>query len=143
MSDPNFWNDQKRAQKITKEINILRTQLEKEKKLQQIDEDLSTFILMLEEEFNENLFNDAVEELEENIEYIDEVEAQFLLNGKTDLNSAILTIHPGAGGTESQDWAEMLLRMYKRWAEKSNYKVEVWNHLLQICDRILRDNQKQ
>ncbi|RLC54236.1 MAG: peptide chain release factor 2 [Candidatus Cloacimonadota bacterium] len=125
MNDPNFWNDQKHAQKVTREINTLRLQLDKEKKLKQIDEDLNTFLLMLDEDFNENLFSDAVEELKENSKFIDEVEAQFLLNGKTDSNSAIVTIHPGAGGTESQDWAEMLLRMYKRWAEKCKHKVEI------------------
>ena len=129
MNKPDFWNDQKRAQKITKETTNLKYQLEKEKKLQEIFDDLETYKLLLEEEFSESLLNDAIENIEKNKEFIDEVEIQFLLNGKTDSNNAILTIHPGAGGTESQDWAEMLLRMYKRWAEDSNYKTEVVDYL--------------
>ncbi len=129
MNKPDFWNDQKRAQKVTKETTNLKSQLEKEKKLQEIFDDLETYKLLLEEEFSESLLNDAIENIEKNKEFIDEVEIQFLLNGKTDSNNAILTIHPGAGGTESQDWAEMLLRMYKRWAEDSNYKTEVVDYL--------------
>ena len=124
MNKPDFWNDQKRAQKVTREINNLRIQLEKEKKIQQIDEDLQTYIMLLEEHFSDDLLIEAVSELEEKKPLIDDVETQFLLNGKTDFNGAILTIHPGAGGTESQDWAEMLLRMYVRWAEKSDFKSE-------------------
>ena len=129
MNKPDFWNDQKRAQKVTKETTNLKSQLEKEKKLQEIFDDLETYKLLLEEEFSEPLLNDAIENIEKNKEFIDKVEIQFLLNGKTDSNNAILTIHPGAGGTESQDWAEMLLRMYKRWAEDSNYKTEVVDYL--------------
>ncbi len=124
MNKPDFWNDQKRAQKVTREINNLRIQLEKEKKIQQIDEDLQTYIMLLEEHFSDDLLIEAVSELEEKKPFIDDVETQFLLSGKTDFNGAILTIHPGAGGTESQDWAEMLLRMYVRWAEKSDFKSE-------------------
>ena len=119
MNKPAFWNDQKRAQKVTIEISKLRLQLEKENKLKQISEDLHTYIVLLEEDFNDSLLKEAINELLEIIPFIDDVETQFLLNGKTDFNGAILTIHPGAGGTESQDWAEMLLRMYNRWADKS------------------------
>ena len=129
MNKPDFWNDQKRAQKVTKEINNLRSQLEKEKKIQQIGEDLRTYIMLLEENFNNDLLIEAVKEFEEKKTIIDDVEIQFLLNGKTDSNGAILTIHPGAGGTESQDWAEMLLRMYNRWAEKSGFKAEIVDYL--------------
>jgi peptide chain release factor 2 len=129
MNKPNFWSDQKGAQKVTREINNLRIQLEKEKKIQQIDEDLRTYIMLLEENFSDDLLIEAVSELEEKKPFIDDVETQFLLNGKTDYNGAILTIHPGAGGTESQDWAEMLLRMYVRWAEKSGFKAEIVDYL--------------
>ena len=129
MNNPDFWNNQKRAQKVTREINKLRIQLEKEKKIQQIDEDLQTYIMLLEEHFSDDLLIEAVGELEERKPFIDDVETQFLLNGKTDFNGAILTIHPGAGGTESQDWAEMLLRMYIRWAEKSNFKADIVDYL--------------
>ncbi len=129
MNKPDFWNDQKRAQKVTREINNLRIQLGKEKKVQQIDEDLRTYVMLLKEDFSDSLLKEAVNELLEIKPFIDEVETQFLLNGKTDFNDAILTIHPGAGGTESQDWAEMLLRMYNRWAEKTGFKAEIVDYL--------------
>lgn len=129
MNKPDFWNDQKRAQKVTREINNLRIQLEKEKKIQQIDEDLRTYVMLLKEDFSDSLLKEAVNELLEIKPFIDEVETQFLLNGKTDFNDAILTIHPGAGGTESQDWAEMLLRMYNRWADKTGFKAEIVDYL--------------
>lgn len=74
---------------------------------------------------NESLLNEAIEYLLEQIPKIEKIETQFLLNGKTDNNDAILNIHPGAGGTESQDWAEMLLRMYKKWAESNNFKFSI------------------
>ena len=129
MNKPNFWNDQKNAQKVTKEINSLKQQLEKEKKIKEISDELETYRLLLEEEFSESLLKEAAEQLSEYLPIIEKAEIQFLLNGKTDHNSAILTIHPGAGGTESQDWAEMLLRMYKRWAENSNYKIEIVDYI--------------
>ena len=129
MNKLDFWNDQKRAQKVTRDINNLRIQLEKEKKIQQIDEDLRTYVMLLKEDFSDSLLKEAVNELLEIKPFIDEVETQFLLNGKTDFNDAILTIHPGAGGTESQDWAEMLLRMYNRWAEKTGFKAEIVDYL--------------
>ena len=129
MNRPDFWNDQQKAQKVTKEINFLKQQLEKDKKILEISDDLETYLLLLQEEFNETLFLEAIDKFNEYKSYIDEVEVQFLLNGKHDRNDAILTIHPGAGGTESQDWAEMLLRMYKRWAGNSNFKTEIVDYL--------------
>ena len=129
MNNPNFWNDQKKAQKVTKEINSLKQQLEKEKKLKEISDELQTYKILLEEDFSESLLKEAAEQLSEFLPIIEKAEIEFLLSGKTDHNSAILTIHPGAGGTESQDWAEMLLRMYKRWAENSNFKIEIVDYL--------------
>jgi len=129
MNIQNFWKDQKRAQNITKEVNNLRSQLDKDKELRNIYDDLETYKVLLEEEFSESLLEEANENLEQAKPFIDEAQIQFLLSGKTDSNSAILTIHPGAGGTESQDWAEMLLRMYKRWAENSEYKIKITDYL--------------
>ena len=129
MNKPNFWNDQKNAQKVSKEINSLKQQLEKEKKLKEISDELETYRMLLDEEFSESLLKEAAEQLSEYSPINEKAEIQFLLSRKTDHNSAILTIHPGAGGTESQDWAEMLLRMYKRWAENSNFKIEIVDYL--------------
>lgn len=125
MKKPDFWNDQKKATKITKELNQLKNQILKDERLCTIKDDLETYSILLEEEFNESLFKEAISTLLKDEKFVDKTEAQFLLHGKTDPNSAILAIHPGAGGTESQDWAEMLFRMYKRWAESSGYKVEI------------------
>lgn len=125
MKQPDFWNDQKKATKITKELNQFKNQISKDERLQSIQEDLETYILLLEEEFSDSLLNDAADTLINEKKFVDKTETQFLLNGKTDSNNAILTIHPGAGGTESQDWAEMLFRMYKRWAESNGFKYEI------------------
>jgi len=125
MNQPDFWNDQKKAQAITKEINQLRLKLDNDKQLQDIIDELETYKLLLDEEFSDNLLAEAAKFYQDQIALIDALEIQFLLSGKTDINSAIITIHPGAGGTESQDWAEMLLRMYQRWADKSGFKFQI------------------
>ncbi len=125
MEKPDFWNDQRRATKITKELNQLKNQIVKDDRLATIKDDLETYVILLNEDFNESLLKEATEVLIEEKQLVDSTEVQFLLNGKTDSNSAILTIHPGAGGTESQDWAEMLFRMYNRWAEKTGHKIEI------------------
>jgi peptide chain release factor 2 len=125
MNEPDFWNNIQNAQKIIKESNRLKSLLEADSILLDIQEEQETYQLMLKEDYNESLLIEAVEALESSIPKINKLEVRFLLNGKTDSNSAILTIHPGAGGTESQDWAEMLFRMYKRWTDKSDYKFEV------------------
>jgi len=125
MNQPDFWNDQKKAQAITKEINQLRLKLDNDAQLQDIIDELETYKLLLDEEFSDNLLAEAVQFYQAQIAQIDALEIQFLLSGKTDMNSAIITIHPGAGGTESQDWAEMLLRMYQRWADKSGFKFQI------------------
>ncbi len=125
MNSPDFWNDSKNAQKVTKKINSLRESIEKDSKLEEIAEELETYSILLEEDFSEILLEEASENLLDYKQFLDEVEIQFLLSGSSDHNSAILTIHPGAGGTESQDWAEMLLRMYLRWTENENFKHEI------------------
>ncbi len=125
MEKPDFWNDQKKATKISKELTQLKNQIKQDNKLLSIKDDLETYSILLNEDFNEQLLNEASGVLLKEKILVDKSEIHFLLNGKTDANGAILTIHPGAGGTESQDWAEMLFRMYKRWAEKSGFKIEV------------------
>jgi peptide chain release factor 2 len=80
-------------------------------------------------EYDETLANDIIKNINNLKKNIEKLELEALLSGKYDKNNAILTIHPGAGGTEAQDWAEMLYRMYTRWANKSNYKVEELDYL--------------
>ncbi len=129
MHDPNFWNDQNKAKKVTKDASILKSQIDKDNQLIAIRDDLSTYVSILGEDWNEELFSEALEYYKTHLEFIDKTEVQILLNGKYDHNDALLTIHPGAGGTESQDWAEMLLRMYNRWAERSGFSFKIVDYL--------------
>ncbi len=96
----------------------LRTQIENDDKLHEMSGEIRTYVELLQEEENEPLFKEAMNEIEGFMQELEGIEVKFLLNGRHDNDDAILTIHPGAGGTESQDWAEMLLRMYKRWADR-------------------------
>ena len=125
LQQPAFWNDQNRAKAVTKQISILKDELVKDNELKSIKDDIQTYCMLLTEEWNENLYREAEAYYNEHVHTIEKVEIQVLLNEKYDRSDAIITIHPGAGGTESQDWAEMLLRMYKRWAEKSGYKFTI------------------
>ncbi len=87
--------------------------------------DAEVMLELLEEEEDEEAARELKEEVEAISQDLDKLELKLMLGGKHDRNNAILSIHPGAGGTESQDWASMLLRMYQRWAERKGYKVEV------------------
>ena len=118
-----------KAQQVTKKLGALRSQIEQDEQLNSMKEDLTTYLLLLDEEFSDELFNEAVSELEDMTSEIEKKETGFLLSGKYDLNNAILTLHPGAGGTESQDWAEMLFRMYKRWSEQKGFTFRIVDYL--------------
>ena len=124
-NEPGFWSDQKTAKAITKETTLLRDKVEKDVYLQKIISDLETFQLLLEEEDNEEFFREALAKYKEYKKIAQKTEIEFILNAEDDSNDAILTIHPGAGGTESQDWAEMLMRMYRRWADNKGFDVSV------------------
>ena len=127
-NDQDFWNDATNAAKIQKEKTQLERKLEKYSVAKDAVEDAGQLYEMAKEEEDteslQALYDDA-NTLEQQIR---NMEIEVLLSGDTDANNAILSIHPGAGGTESQDWAEMLLRMYKRWAERRGFKVEVLDY---------------
>ncbi|MBC8526484.1 MAG: peptide chain release factor 2 [Candidatus Cloacimonetes bacterium] len=125
ITKPDFWDDQENAIKITEKISTLKDDLKISEKLTNYQEELETFIILLNEENDPELATEAEKKLSETRKFIEKTELQLLLNGETDKNDAILVIHPGAGGTESQDWAEMLFRMYIRWAEMRNFKVDI------------------
>lgn len=129
MHAPDFWNDQTHAKKVSKQISILRDEIEHMNKLDSIKGDLETYLLLLEEDMNAALFQEAVSHLQEYHEFIQKAEVACLLNEKFDHYNAIITIHAGAGGTEAQDWAEMLLRMYTRWAEKNKFAFVIVDYL--------------
>lgn len=123
-SDPDFWKDSAEAQKKTG----LKARLEKEvKRWTDIDkkwEEASLLIELSKEEDDPSIEKEIEASLKELQRAIDQLTIETLFTGKKDFNNAIVTIHPGAGGTESQDWAQMLTRMYIRWAERKGYQVE-------------------
>lgn len=126
IADPEFWN------KPQQQGPVLRKRSQLEKVLQQVDNsrrklsDLETLIELAQE--GEDVAGEIEEELTEMQGQLDRAETDTLLSGPNDVNNAFVSIHPGAGGTESQDWAEMLSRMYLRWCERKGYKCEVIDH---------------
>jgi peptide chain release factor 2 len=129
MSEPEFWEDNEAAQKVIGEVNALKETVAKVKSLDSQREDLQVMLELVIEEKDDSLLTDIEEGVNELSHSLDEFELQLLLSEPYDGNNAILELHPGAGGTESQDWAEMLLRMYTRWAEHRGFKVETLDYL--------------
>ncbi|MCK9492617.1 MAG: peptide chain release factor 2 [Sulfurimonas sp.] len=123
-----FWNDATYAAKIQKEKTQCQRKLDKYKKASEALQDAKDLYEMAKEEADEETIEACFNDSEKLEELILNMEVEVLLSGETDANNAILSIHPGAGGTESQDWAEMLLRMYKRWAERRGFGVEVLDY---------------
>ena len=124
-----FWKDSKNSSKILSQIKYLKNKVlgfrEIEKEIKNLQELTELVILEPDEELIKEIIKNT-KKLEKDIE---KLEISNLLSGKYDLNNAIITIHPGAGGTESQDWAEMLYRMYTRWSNKNNYEVKELDYL--------------
>jgi peptide chain release factor 2 len=127
-NDNDFWNDAKNAAKIQKEKTQLERKLEKYKIASRAVEDAKELLEMAKEEADEDSIEALYEDAPKLEKQIKAMELEVLLSGESDANNAILSIHPGAGGTESQDWAEMLLRMYKRWAERHGFKVDTLDY---------------
>ncbi|MCK1977641.1 peptide chain release factor 2 [Jeotgalicoccus huakuii] len=124
MLDPNFWNDSDAANDVIASNNHLKKIVDGFNNLEASVDDIETSYELLREEHDselEALLSDSIKETEDNIE---EYELNLLLSGDHDALDATLELHPGAGGTESQDWAEMLLRMYQRYSESEGFKVE-------------------
>ena len=123
ISDPDFWNDSDKAQKIVQERSRLERALQRQENFESSVSDAE--ILFEFAETDEN----SVRELEDLIvkleNEVDEAQTEALLSGQTDQNNAICSIQSGAGGTDAQDWAQMLFRMYLRWAERKDFKVEI------------------
>ncbi|MFJ7668118.1 peptide chain release factor 2 [Lysinibacillus sp. NPDC097195] len=129
MLEPGFWDDQQGAQVIINEGNGLKAIVNEYKELVDTHENLDMTLELLREEPDEELQEELGNELAEFQQKMGDFELQLLLSGPYDHNNAILELHPGAGGTESQDWGSMLLRMYTRWAEKRGFKVETVDYL--------------
>jgi peptide chain release factor 2 len=128
-SQPDFWNDPEQAQKIMQQRRQSEERLNADAKLTRMVSDIDTYLHLAKEETDpaqrEGVLKDADREIEAADAYVSELETATLLSGESDRLNAILTIKPGAGGTESQDWAEMLLRMYLRWAERKGFRTSV------------------
>ena len=122
-SAPDFWSDQAAAQKLLQERSRLEKEIERQEKFESRIGDAEVLFEFAEED--ESSFNELQPLLERLEHDLSQAETEMLLAGDNDRRNAICTIHPGAGGTESQDWAEMLLRMYLKWAEQRGFKAEV------------------
>lgn len=125
MKDPNFWNDKRESEKTISTANSLKDMIEKVKNLKEKIESNFEMIEELRKSYDEELVEMISSDIEVIGKELDEVEVLMLLSGPYDKDNAIVEIHSGAGGTEACDWANMLYRMYTRWCEKKNYKVEV------------------
>jgi peptide chain release factor 2 len=129
MEEPNFWENTENAQTVMKELKGLKDVLEGFQALETQYEDIETLLEMGYEENDPALIPEIEEEMRVFIEKLDSLKISTLLNGEYDKDNAILTLHAGAGGTESCDWTSMLYRMYTRWAEKRGFSVEVLDYL--------------
>lgn len=129
MLSPGFWDDQEKAQTVISEANGLKDQVNEFHDLNETFENLELTYELVKEEEDADLQAELEEELNELSRRLNDFELELLLSEPYDKNNAILELHPGAGGTESQDWGSMLLRMYTRWAEKKGFKVETLDYL--------------
>lgn len=128
-TEPGFWDDMENSQKILQKIKRLKNKVEKYEKLRTLYDDTLVLIEMANAEDDESFLEEITSSVNQIEKTTDDMTLETLLSGDYDRNNAILTLHPGAGGTEAQDWTEMLLRMYTRWAERHNYSVETMDYL--------------
>jgi peptide chain release factor 2 len=126
-SDPKLWDDQSRAQKVTSELSHTQGELRRVEELRQRLDDLPVMYELAAEESSADELAEADAELKKLGEDIEAMEVRTLLSGEYDQREALLNIRSGAGGVDAADWAEMLMRMYIRWAEKHDYAVEVYD----------------
>jgi peptide chain release factor 2 len=129
MAQPDFWNDTDRAREVISEVNGLKAWTEPWRRLTARVRDLQELAELLEVEGDPGMSAEWGAEVEETGHALAQLELRNMLQGPDDKRDALLTIHPGAGGTESQDWAEMLLRMYTRWGEQHGFDVELLDQL--------------
>jgi len=129
MTLPGFYDDAEGSQKVFAEMSDLKGKLERFEKLRRAYEDAETLLLMLEEENDPELLGEGEEAVAQVDKAVEELQLITMLSGEYDHNNAILTFHAGTGGTEAQDWAQMLFRMYTRWGEAHGYKVSTLDYL--------------
>ncbi|HOJ79704.1 MAG TPA: peptide chain release factor 2 [Clostridiales bacterium] len=128
-AEPDFWNDIENSQKVLQRTKTLKTKVETYEKLLSDLEDLKVLNELGIEEQDESVIPEVKQELERLKDSYSKLKLETLLSGPYDRNNAIMTLHAGAGGTEAQDWVQMLLRMYTRWAEDHQYEVKTLDYL--------------
>ena len=128
MTMPGFYDDQEKSQKVISEMGEVKNKLERFGKLSTQYEEAQTLLEMIEEENDPSLAAEGEEAVNGVEKSIDELQLMTMLNGEYDHSNAILTFHAGTGGTEAQDWAEMLYRMYNKWAQAHGMTVEVLDY---------------
>lgn len=128
-SEPDFWNDMENSQKLLQKTKSLKSKVEKYQSLVSILEDMKTLNELGMEMQDESVIPEIDEGLKKIKEEYSKLKIGTLLTGQYDKNNAILTLHAGAGGTEAQDWVEMLMRMYTRWAESRGYTAKILDFL--------------
>ncbi len=126
---PDFWDDMENSQKTMQKIGSLKAKIQSYESLKNDFDDALVMIELANEEDDSSLIEDCTESVNEIEKRIESLTLSTLLSGEFDDNNAILTFHAGAGGTEAQDWAEMLFRMYNRWGERHGYKVSTLDYL--------------
>ena len=127
-NDANFWNDIQASQKVLQRTKHLKNKLESHARLVSQWEDLTTLVEMAMEEDDASLLPEVEESYGRLEAALEEANLATLLTGEYDANNAILTLHAGAGGTEAQDWCQMLYRMYTRWAERRSFTVKTLDY---------------
>ena len=125
-SDPNLWSNPQKSQTVMREKKRLEDMLANEANLIRHGDDISAYFDLARE--GESVDADLRREIDSLRQLVDRLETETLLSGENDARNAIVTIHPGAGGTESQDWADMLLRMYLRWAERQGFETVLYDY---------------
>ena len=128
-SQPGFFDDMSRSQKVLQKSKNLKDKVEKFENLKTTYEDTLVLIDMANEEDDESMLDEVTNSVNQIKNTLETMTLETLLSGEYDANNAILSLHAGAGGTEAQDWAEMLLRMYTRWAERRNFTVSTMDML--------------
>ncbi len=123
-----FWNDHENAQKLLKEKKSVESKINEYEELRKEFDDIGVLIELAQEEDDESMVLEIQQAYEDYNKKAEVLRIKTLLNGEYDVNNAIISIHAGSGGTDAQDWAEMLLRMYTRWSDSKGYKVKILDY---------------
>lgn len=123
-----FWDDHEKAQKLLKEKKSFESKINEYEELKKEFEDIGILIDLAQEEEDQSMVSEIQKAFEDYKKKYEDLRIKTLLNGEYDGNNAIISIHAGSGGTDAQDWAEMLLRMYTRWSEAKGYRVKILDY---------------